>query len=255
MMTYGEKKTFLFMVLHLEGQSIQDLLGDRKLSPAKSIIFAYRSFKCLEALHQMNIVHRDIKHGNFILSGSNNGRILIMDFGLSQIHNKTAAQNRTKTDELVGTREFYSLAAHQQLTQTFKDDTEAVLYVLEYLSSETFAFSSDDTLEEIQKKKESWRMSGKFFDQLPAKMKDVLKLVDGTPPGDIPNYNAIYNVFITAAASLANGFDLEGVGFFPGDDALLKAQKKFNKTIAKDEGERSKSKSRKRSQSKSKSRH
>lgn len=75
----------------VEGKSLRDLVGvseGKKLSVAQTLSIAEGVLKGLVALHTADIVHRDIKPDNIMIS--NDGTPVIVDFGIIKTSKKGA---------------------------------------------------------------------------------------------------------------------------------------------------------------------
>jgi hypothetical protein len=78
----------------LEGETLRARLGAaRQLSPLKALNYASQIARGLAAAHERGIVHRDLKPENLFIT--TDGRVKILDFGLSQ-------QEPTGASELAG---------------------------------------------------------------------------------------------------------------------------------------------------------
>jgi serine/threonine protein kinase/Flp pilus assembly protein TadD len=67
----------------VDGESLASLLGRvHRLPPAQVCDFAAQICKALRAIHAANLVHRDLKPGNLLISRS--GQVLVSDFGLAR---------------------------------------------------------------------------------------------------------------------------------------------------------------------------
>ncbi|MBX2820011.1 MAG: protein kinase [Rhodothermaceae bacterium] len=82
---------------YYEGDTLQRRLENEDLSQEQVVKFIRQIAQGLDAAHQQNIVHRDIKPGNVMITSS--GAVKILDFGLA----KVADQNLTKTGMTMGT--------------------------------------------------------------------------------------------------------------------------------------------------------
>ena len=92
------RKGQIYIVMgYYEGDTLQRRLENEDLSQEQVVTFIRQIAQGLDAAHQQNIVHRDIKPGNVMITSS--GAVKILDFGLA----KVADQNLTKTGMTMGT--------------------------------------------------------------------------------------------------------------------------------------------------------
>lgn len=114
----------VFLVMdHIEGPSLNQVMGERRLDDRALMIIAHRVLEGLAATHAQGIVHRDLSPDNIILRGGKPESATIIDFGIAK---DTAAGART----IVGS-EFagkYEYAAPEQLDG--KSDYRSDLYGL-----------------------------------------------------------------------------------------------------------------------------
>ena len=136
---YGYSRTHNILVMELMGKSLEDLFEEypeKKFSVRCVCNIGYQMIEILEYIHNRNIIHRDIKPDNFVI-GLNEKRkyIYILDFGLSKKYrNSKTLKHYTiiKSKNLTGTARYASIHALNGLTQSRRDDLEAVGYVLLY---------------------------------------------------------------------------------------------------------------------------
>jgi serine/threonine protein kinase len=81
----GQENDHNYIVMeYVDGVTLQDYVaGKKKLSPHQVLDVIYQCAKGLDYVHRQNVIHRDIKPGNIMLS--NEGEVKIMDFSIAHI--------------------------------------------------------------------------------------------------------------------------------------------------------------------------
>ena len=97
-----ENSTFIVME-YVEGQSLKEIIGKGPLALDKAIDFAIQIADGLEEAQEKNIVHRDIKSSNIMVTSKNQTKI--MDFGLAKI---VSESQLTETAAIMGTVAYMS---------------------------------------------------------------------------------------------------------------------------------------------------
>jgi serine/threonine protein kinase len=125
-----------YMVMELLGASLLDKFhshGAFSLNLlSKTAASLLESFK---SIHQAGYIHRDIKPENFLFGlEENSSQLFVIDFGLSRRFLKGDTHKTLKFGKkLVGTARFVSINTHQGLTQSRRDDLEALGYLFAFL--------------------------------------------------------------------------------------------------------------------------
>ncbi len=88
---------------YIEGKSIKDLVEEKGLSIEEILKIAPQTAEGLSRAHEKDIVHRDIKSDNILIT--NEGLAKIMDFGLAKLKGVTKL---TKTGSTLGTLQYMS---------------------------------------------------------------------------------------------------------------------------------------------------
>jgi len=137
--SYGYSSKHYILVMELMGKSLEDIFESfvvKKMSTRCVCNIGYQMVEILEYIHNKHVVHRDIKPDNFVI-GLNEKRkyIYILDFGLSKKYRSSRTLKHypiIKSKNLTGTARYASINALNGLSQSRRDDLEAVGYVLMY---------------------------------------------------------------------------------------------------------------------------
>ncbi|MDO5669923.1 MAG: serine/threonine-protein kinase [Corynebacterium sp.] len=97
--------TFCFIAMeYVRGESLADLLAREKtLDESLALDVLEQAAHGLSIIHRMDLVHRDIKPGNLMIT--QNGQVKITDFGIAKA---AAAVPLTRTGMVVGTAQYVS---------------------------------------------------------------------------------------------------------------------------------------------------
>ncbi len=105
------KRRFYAMEL-VEGGALDDLLRQERRLPWNQVVeFGQQMASALAYAHEHQVVHRDVKPGNFLIT--KNGRLKLSDFGLATV---AAARKITSAGKTMGT--FHYMAPEQIRGQT-----------------------------------------------------------------------------------------------------------------------------------------
>ena len=88
---------------YVEGKSVKELIEEKTLSIEEVLKIAIQIAEGLNAAHKKDIVHRDIKSDNIMLT--HEGLVKIMDFGLAKLK---GVSKLTKTGSTLGTMQYMS---------------------------------------------------------------------------------------------------------------------------------------------------
>ena len=100
----------------------------------------YNSLQCLQALHQLGYLYRDVKPANFMLKNqellNSKGRLYLIDLGLCKqfMRPDTGEHIKMKTNKkMIGTPVFCSINTHKGIENSRRDDLESWVYMIVYL--------------------------------------------------------------------------------------------------------------------------
>jgi serine/threonine protein kinase len=201
--TYGVEGKFNYMVMDLLGESLESIrlqCGGR-ISLKSVIALGIQMIKRIETIHNIGIVHRDIKPDNFLLKPD--GTILhLIDFGLARRylnHSDEHIQPDTGR-KLTGTARYASLNVHNGITPSRRDDLESIGYVMLYLLSGDLPWQSIRS----QNKDERYKAIGDYkrthslwdlFAGYPGEFIIYLTYCRSLQFDEDPDYNYLKNLF------------------------------------------------------------
>ena len=137
--SYANDLNFNILVMELMGKSLEEIfesLPKKKMSVNCVAKIGIQMIEILEYIHKKHIIHRDIKPDNFVMGrGDKSKYVYLLDCGLAKKYRSSTTLKHyrmTKKKNLTGTARYASINALNGLTQSRRDDLEAVGYVLMY---------------------------------------------------------------------------------------------------------------------------
>jgi serine/threonine protein kinase len=105
---YGEDGALRFICMEwLEGADLKrELQAAGGLSTAQAFDVCIQVGEGLQAIHDVGIIHRDLKTSNIMRDGR--GVVRLMDFGIAKASDETGAGSITSTGQVMGTPEYMS---------------------------------------------------------------------------------------------------------------------------------------------------
>ncbi len=100
---HSENGVFYIAMQYVEGKNVRQLVSGRPLELKSALSIAIQVTDALAYAHSKNIIHRDIKAGNIMVSS--NGQVKILDFGLAKLmeddlEDQTRGHDKTQITEL-----------------------------------------------------------------------------------------------------------------------------------------------------------
>lgn len=202
-----------YMGLQILGKSIGEIRKRREhrmFDAPTTIYIARETLKCLQALHEHGIVHRDVKAANFATGYGNKwNRIYIFDFGLARVfrgnHNPTdAVEQPTHKVAFVGTTRYGSIEALLGREQSYRDDLKSWLYmVAELFKGRLPWYNFKDKMEVIDlKQRFSWE---KLFESLPSAFVELAAHVNKLSFGKLADYSYMISLLDTVVSPHLRG--------------------------------------------------
>eukprot|EP00013_Stygamoeba_regulata_P001581 CAMPEP_0177634956 /NCGR_PEP_ID=MMETSP0447-20121125/3644_1 /TAXON_ID=0 /ORGANISM="Stygamoeba regulata, Strain BSH-02190019" /LENGTH=375 /DNA_ID=CAMNT_0019136711 /DNA_START=44 /DNA_END=1171 /DNA_ORIENTATION=- len=134
--SFKEYKNISILIMELLGPSLDRLLAfcGGHFSLKTTLMIGDQMLRLVEYIHKKSIIHRDLKPENFLIgSGSKEGQIHIIDFGLSKHWcNPHSLEHIPYRDDksLTGTARYASRNTHLGIEQSRRDDLECIGYVM-----------------------------------------------------------------------------------------------------------------------------
>ena len=200
------------LVMEHLGPNLYELfkICNKRLSPATVAWAAAKILKNLKDMHSCGIVHRDIKPENFCLGGSNLDQVFMIDFGLSKeyVLEDGSMRSISQSNGFVGTPRYASRHAHLGLSQSRRDDLEALGYMCIFLVKGSLPWQSikikDKKLKhkELNLQKESIQL-GLLCSGLPSVFEEYLAVTRKLSFDDDAPYDFLIQKFESTACSIA----------------------------------------------------
>ena len=137
--SFGYSGDYNVLIMELMGKSLEDLfenLPNKKMTVRCVCNLGYQMIEIMEYIHNKHIIHRDIKPDNFVMGkGDKKKYLFLLDFGLSKKYRSSTSLKHyplIKRKKLTGTARYASINALNGVTQSRRDDLEAIGYVLMY---------------------------------------------------------------------------------------------------------------------------
>ena len=137
--SFGYSGDYNVLVMELMGKSLEEIFENlpiKKMSVNCVGKLGLQMIEILEYIHNKHIIHRDIKPDNFVMGrGEKSKYLYLLDFGLAKKYRSSTTLKHypmIKKKNLTGTARYASINALNGLTQSRRDDLEAVGYVLLY---------------------------------------------------------------------------------------------------------------------------
>lgn len=131
------------LAIPLLGKALEDCVEicGGTLKPKSVLMIAEQLVRRLEFLHSKEIIHRDIKPGNFMWGiKEKEHHLYLIDFGLSERWWIKGAHVKFREDQqFTGTVRYASITSQRGVQQSRRDDLEAVGYMLAFFPARSLA--------------------------------------------------------------------------------------------------------------------
>lgn len=181
------------MVMEPLGRSLSYQYRDKILSLECICAIGYGLLNIIEQIHSKDVIHRDIKPSQFLISLDKKS-IKLVDFGMATFYKEKGIHKEFKTRcKCRGTVSYASINNHLGFKQSRRDDLECLCYSLLYLSKGSLPWKLDSSIEGFKR----WQMvlnqkininEAELFTDLPPEFPALLKYTKKLAYDQTPNY-------------------------------------------------------------------
>mmetsp|Transcript_10709 Transcript_10709/g.40089 ORF Transcript_10709/g.40089 Transcript_10709/m.40089 type:complete len:325 (+) Transcript_10709:585-1559(+) len=210
----GRQEHFNFLVMERLGHNLADIrkrCPSQKFSLATTLKLGVMMIDCIQEIHKLGYLHRDVKPSNFVVGrkpGTEN-KIFLIDFNLARRFKLSTGDLRPprKHAGFRGTARYASINSHKCKELGRRDDFWSIFYVLIEFSLGALPWRKLKSKEQIGELKQRYTNPDLVKD-LPQEFRLFLEHLEGLSFYDEPDYDYLTRILIQA--NEREGFDLEG---------------------------------------------
>lgn len=198
---FGKDEHNYYMVINLLGKSLQQIKDNVGIFSLQLILkIGIIILELLKTIHEKGFVHRDIKPENFLLGiKKEDNYIYIIDFGFCKsylINNNHMPQK--KTHNLIGSKTYASINAHNFIELSRRDDLESLGYMLLYFYLGDLEWKHEIDCNILEKNRRIQKMKENVIHnkKIPHSLLLYLNNVKSLTFEERPNYNMLIEMFM-----------------------------------------------------------
>ncbi|VDK64929.1 unnamed protein product [Onchocerca ochengi] len=204
------KVNIQYFMTKMFGETIRELrdrLGE--FSIATSLKLSYLTIECIEELHRIGFIHRDIKPAVYAIGlEAEESQLFLFGLGLARryksANKNTSIKKRNKVHRM-GNIRYMSRSSHKWMERSRKDDLESWLYMIVefFLKTSSLPWEDEKNYDKVLKAKEAFMTNGylKIFKKckgLPAGVNTIVRQINTFQYETKPDYHLIKNIFRNA---------------------------------------------------------
>jgi serine/threonine protein kinase len=211
---YGQFNKRPYFVSQLLGRNLSYNNSEKPFSLQFISKVAWQLLILLEKIHEIGVIHKDLKPSNILLS-SDNSQIFLIDFGISSTFLLKGSHKRFKTTQkLIGTPGFASINTHFSFKASRRDDLESLCYSLIYLFFGKLPWRSFQSLTSLEKWKFILKNKQNFLNTpeskiLPQELCEMLKYSRSLNYEQSPNYQYLRSLCEKLSGMTTMDFKIE----------------------------------------------
>ncbi|KAL3985430.1 Protein kinase domain family protein [Acanthocheilonema viteae] len=203
------KVNIRYFMIKMFGDTISDLRDKfGEFSLATSLKLSYLTIECIEEIHKIGFVHRDIKPAVYAIGlEAERSKLFLSGFGLARRYktDKNALVKKRDKVHRMGNIHYMSRSSHKLLERSRKDDLESWLYMIVefFLTTSSLPWEDEKNHKIVLKKKEAFMDKDyvKIFKKckgMPAGVNTLVRQINSFQYDTKPDYHLIKNIFRNA---------------------------------------------------------
>jgi len=193
---YGTSETLNYIVLDFLGEPLTKLIEYYKVFSLKTVlILGVQIIKRVQIIHDICLLHRDIKSDNFLFGyGINTNKLYLIDLGFCKRYSYDGKHiEQKKNNHLIGSPNFVSLNVHNGIEPSRRDDIISCIYIIAYMLLGKLEWFDCQCIKKMIK------LKTQLIDlqEIPSFIKLMLLYCNELKFEDKPNYQYLINIMYT----------------------------------------------------------